>query len=160
VTFQHMTAKEYRELIGAEDRKSNRVRLTVVVPYPPSTNELYRPRSTSERNRAVALGKKVRGKAKTDRYRTWIRAAQNGLTGQKLFMMPGAFSITLTHPLKRRKGGDLDNRIKAVLDFLQSQNLIENDKLCEGIVTHWSADIEHTLVHVIPDASTLEKDAA
>ena len=48
-------------------------------------------------------------------------------------MIAGKFhaEITLIPPPGFR--GDMDNRIKVLLDFAQHMRLIENDNLCQGI---------------------------
>lgn len=155
MNFHYVTAEQYRTLFGSGEHETHRKRLEVHIPFPPSTNELRRTRSKEEIQRANASGRSVRGMANTKRYQTWRRAAKNMLLGQDLFLMPGPFSVTIIQPSRHRKrASDLDNRIKAVLDFLQSQKLIEDDKLCEGILTHWSPEHEHTVVYVVPTEPT------
>lgn len=39
---------------------------------------------------------------------------------------------------RRRKGSDLDNRVKCAMDFLQRVGLIENDSLAEKITATWA----------------------
>ena len=43
---------------------------------------------------------------------------------------------------RARRAGDVDNRVKAVLDWAQSRELIKNDKLCEEITARWVATVE------------------
>ena len=156
MTFQTMTAQEYRRAIGAEEKPERRERLSVTLPYPPSANELKRGRTAKEK----ASGRKMPGMGKTKRYLTWERAAKNALRGQKTHKMPGAFSITIMHGVRHRHHrADLDNRIKAVLDILQTEGLIDDDNECEGIISGWDNELDDTQVYVIPAESTKQKAA-
>ena len=58
-------------------------------------------------------------------------------------MLEGPFIalITLNGTNKKRRG-DADNRIKAVLDYAARVGLIENDKFAEWIIVGWVADPE------------------
>jgi Holliday junction resolvase RusA-like endonuclease len=49
-------------------------------------------------------------------------------------MIRGRFEIEI---IIARTVGDLDNRIKGVLDWCQSRHVIENDKHCEKITVEW-----------------------
>ena len=51
-----------------------------------------------------------------------------------LKQIKGKFEVAI---VVERCRGDLDNRLKGVLDWLQSRGVIENDKFCEGIVMVW-----------------------
>lgn len=100
--------------------------LSIALPYPPSLNRLWR---------------HVRGRAKpylAPRYQTWKRAADNEYMLHKREWKPvaGHFSAAVTLDEKRRRG-DVDNRIKVVLDWLQRVELIENDKFCDAITIRW-----------------------
>jgi Holliday junction resolvase RusA-like endonuclease len=52
--------------------------------------------------------------------------------------MPDRFTANIIFNSKmRRKNMDLDNRIKAVLDWAQRVELITNDCLCEEVRARW-----------------------
>ncbi|MCP5086466.1 MAG: RusA family crossover junction endodeoxyribonuclease [Rhodobacteraceae bacterium] len=107
---------------------------------------------------AAKNGRKLRGQARTERYNTWRNAAGWQLNKHHLHLIPGPFSITIAYGLKNRKrGSDLDNRIKAVLDILQEHQAIENDRLCEGIIAHWDEEVEGCWVNILPTKATSEK---
>lgn len=58
----------------------------------------------------------------------------------------GAFrAILVLDRAKFRKNSDLDNYPKGTLDFAQSMGLIENDKLCNGILIRWGTKEEAPL---------------
>jgi Holliday junction resolvase RusA-like endonuclease len=95
--------------------------LTFDMPAPPSTNRLWR----SGRGRVF--------RSKT--YLDWIRAADAEMMARR--QMPrnrigGPFEAHIT--LSRKVRGDVDNRTKAVLDFLQSREIIGTDSDCKRLV--------------------------
>lgn len=101
------------------------------LPYPPSTNKLWRRASNGRQH--VTL---------SDEYRAWKRRADDltlslhGLRGVR--QITGAFEVRLIlQRLDNLPRGDLDNRIKAVLDWAQSRELILNDKHCERLSAEW-----------------------
>jgi Holliday junction resolvase RusA-like endonuclease len=107
----------------------------IVLPMPPSLNAIWR------------YGK---GRAfKSERYRVWLRAADNEFLQHRKKWLPvaGNFRVHITLNDKRRRG-DADNRIKALLDFLQRVGLIENDKLCDGVTAEWGFAPEGARVHL------------
>lgn len=103
------------------------------LPYPPSINRIWRsnPRATTGKQVYIAPA-----------YKAWKDEA-NGVLMQKrgwiVRRIKGSFSIDLALcPPKGHPRGDLDNRIKAVLDFLQASTIIENDKHCQLICAYWA----------------------
>ena len=64
-------------------------------------------------------------------------------------MIPAAIVIDLPTPISvnriwrankaglKRVTGDLDNRAKGVLDWLQSRSVIVDDKYCERLLLEW-----------------------
>lgn len=86
---------------------------TYLLPWPPSTNALWR----AFRGRNI-LSRQAR---------LWAESAEKELRAQRAELVPGPVEvhIALCAPHKRRY--DLDNRIKAVLDLLVKQGLIEDD---------------------------------
>ncbi len=94
--------------------------IDIFLPWPPSVNIIWR-----------------RGRGRTYRnpkYMAWITEAGWVVKSMrpKPEMIVGPFSATITLiPPNRR--GDMDNRIKVLLDFAQHMRLVENDKLCRDI---------------------------
>lgn len=111
--------------------------LVLNLPLPPSTNKLY----------ANVPGQ---GRVRTREYRRWSIAALNYSWLSKpqggFPRFEGAFDIQITVALKMR--GDIDNRIKPLLDFLASAGIIENDKHAHGASIARSADIRAGMCRV------------
>lgn len=96
-----------------QHKASEREPIILLLPLPPSTNALWR---------------KVGGRMVISaEYRSWKEAAgweaRNQLVG--LEQIKGAFSFKVEMDPGR---GDLDNRLKAVLDLCQAVGAIQNDK--------------------------------
>ena len=51
----------------------------------------------------------------------------------------GDFEIEITWDLRKYRQFDCDNRIKFLMDWLQSRELIENDKFCWDLHAHWGS---------------------
>lgn len=107
--------------------------IIVDLPWPPSTNSLWR---------------NVGGRAiKSAKYRKWIKAAQSEWYVQKINQpkkIDGKFSATLILNPPDKRHIDIDNRIKAPLDLAESLGLIEDDHLCRRLLVEYSND-EHPL---------------
>jgi Holliday junction resolvase RusA-like endonuclease len=97
------------------------------MPKPPSVNGLF----------TNVPGK---GRVKTTRYLTWIRAAINEVRSQKVGPVSGPVYVDITVS-KRRSNADIDNLIKAPLDLLVSEGLIDDDRHVERVSCAWG-DIE------------------
>lgn len=101
--------------------------IDIHLPAPPSTNRIWQ---------ATKAGPKRY--SKSDDYIAWIKHADKTAQSMGMFrgikMIRGAFEARIV--LQRRKG-DLDNRIKGLLDWAQSRNLIADDKYCERVVAEW-----------------------
>lgn len=97
------------------------------LPVPPSVNRIWRANKGGPN--------KV---SRSDEYKRWIKAADalSIETGQLRGIHPiiGKFEA---HIVIKRCVGDLDNRAKGVLDYLQSRAVIANDKYCERLVMEW-----------------------
>lgn len=94
------------------------------LPFPPSTNGLY---------------KNVKGgRVKTARYVAWQVLATLQLRQQRPTPVSGRYrlSLTLDAPDARRR--DADNLIKAVSDLLVSQGVISDDHMAQAISVEWS----------------------
>ncbi len=99
------------------------------LPWPPSTNEIWR-----QAGRRVIL---------SESYRLWKKQADmaviaNGCWRHRV-RMPAAFTaeIMLDRARRRRGTSDVDNRIKAVLDWAQRVELVRNDAHCEDVRARW-----------------------
>lgn len=114
--------------------------VTLTLPMPPSTNELYRNTTAAERSRMRQAGKPERPRCATERYLQWQRAAGTALNMQRVagqFRAPVVASLLL----ERRKGrADLDNTIKATCDLLVKQGLLKDDSLIVGYDGIWWSD--------------------
>lgn len=101
--------------------------IIIDLPTPPSTNRIWRA------NRAGP--KRV---SKSKEYTSWLKSAD------ALAMSTGQFKGIKTivgpfeaHIVIKRVRGDLDNRAKGVLDWLQSRGVIADDKFCERLTLEW-----------------------
>lgn len=86
--------------------------MELTLPTPPSTNNLFR--------------NVAKGRTKTERYLTWLRAAGNELRAQKPKRIGGPISVTIIVGEDKRR--DLDNYSKAILDLLVACNAIDDDR--------------------------------
>jgi Holliday junction resolvase RusA-like endonuclease len=82
------------------------------------------------------------------KYVSWITEAgwvvKSMRPKPEMIVGPFRVEITLIPPDRR---GDMDNRIKVLLDFAQKMRLVENDRLCQGIgVLYGKGDIGARLV--------------
>lgn len=102
--------------------------IKILLPFPPSVNRLWR---------ATKGGKVYR----SAQYVAWRKLAMWQLVGQvKGKKVTSAYKLTIlaVRPDKRRR--DLGNLEKAVSDILVSQNIIEDDCLCEWMEIKWVED--------------------
>lgn len=120
--------------------------IIIDLPCPPSVNRIWRA------NRAGP--NKV---SKSAEYKSWLKRADNLAlsTGQfrGLKTIVGPFEATIV--LKRIRG-DLDNRAKGILDWLQSRGVIAEDKYCERLVMEWGDAPAGCRVTVRPRRPTLK----
>ena len=106
------------------------------LPLPTSTNRIW---TNAGRTRC------------SEEYKAWKRNAGNLYLTQKRTVKPvrGPFTATIViSEAKRKKNMDLDNRSKAIFDFLQAMELIENDCLNEGFNMVWGEAPEGCRVYV------------
>ncbi len=101
------------------------------LPFPVSANELW---TVIKDN-----GKGVIGRSR--RYRAWRDKAHMAVIAngcwRKRVAMPAHFTAAILLSRDHRARGDVDNRIKPVLDWAQSVELVKNDSLCEGVTARW-----------------------
>lgn len=101
--------------------------ITLTLPYPPSTNGLWRSSKRKDGTPYVH---------RTKRYMTWLNSAGWEIRAQKPSRIDGPVEITIV--LKRgAKNHDLDNRIKPILDALQKFHVIEDDKYVQRLSVEW-----------------------
>jgi Holliday junction resolvase RusA-like endonuclease len=112
-------------------RLTEPVEIVLDLPFPPSMNRIWR-----AGGRKSTGGRAVYG---SDEYRDWMREADNLVMARRAFpkrKIHGAFSAEVT--LSRAHGrGDVDNRIKPLLDYAQSRDLIRNDSDCQRVTAEW-----------------------
>lgn len=77
---------------------------------------------------------------KTTRYQAWLREVSTALKSQGLTYIAGnvALKILIVRPDRRRR--DLDNYLKALIDALVLNGVIDDDSLVEKIVLSWHSD--------------------
>lgn len=107
--------------------------ITLAIPAPPSTNNLF-------------INVRGRGRAKTSRYLTWLRAAGNELLAQRPGHISGPVSVRIK-VRRRRKNQDIDNTIKAPLDLLVAHGVIDDDKCVHSVSAMW-APVDGAIVEV------------
>lgn len=101
--------------------------IEVHLPMPISANRLWRSRKAGKGR--VSL---------SPEYKSWkvqadmLAIAMGSLRGVK--KIQGAFEASI---IIKRGRGDLDNRIKGVLDWAQSRELVRNDSECEKLTIQY-----------------------
>ncbi len=108
--------------------------ISVHVPYPPTANNLF-------------FNRPGKGRVKTERYRTWLRAAGNELLAQRPPKITGKVVVSIVMGRPDRRKRDLSNCIKPIEDLLVAHGLIEDDSLVESLSIRWAvAEGAHVLV--------------
>lgn len=87
---------------------------SIMLPVPPATNNLY-------------FNVPRKGRVKSQRYREWIEAADAHLIAQRPGSIEGPYEIAISIPKVR---GDVDGRMKPILDYLVSRGLTSDDRHC------------------------------
>lgn len=104
-----------------------KTRLTLAQ-LPPSVNHIYR----HTRN----------GVRRTEAYLTWANGegytVNRQLAGQHKFVGPVYITLAMRRP---RSNADIDNRIKGILDLMQSSGAIDNDKNVLGVNAYWTVNL-------------------
>ncbi len=103
------------------------------LPFPPSTNEIWR-----------RAGQRI---ILSQAYKSWKHQADMAVIAngcwRKRVAMPHAFTgLVLLDRSLRTAAMDVDNRIKAPLDWAQRVELVRNDCLCEDASARWVATLE------------------
>lgn len=101
--------------------------ITLDLPRPISVNRIWRANKAGDK--AVS---------KSPEYRQWLLHADQVTLATAQFrgmkQVRGKFEALI---VVERCRGDLDNRAKGVLDWLQSRGVIADDKFCERLVLEW-----------------------
>lgn len=117
--------------------------------------DLPRPISANRIWRNVVIGGKPRT-LRSKEYLAWVSTAGAMLNAQRPGIVEGHYALTIT--VSRECRLDLDNAIKATNDLLQSQGVIENDKLCREITVR-RGDCDGMSVLIVSTKSlALKKD--
>jgi len=104
------------------------------LPFPPSVNRIWKAQARQD-----GAGRRA-GVYLSAEYRAWMKQANmavlvNG-TWRRRVPMPAEFRATILLD-RTRRAGDVDNRIKAVLDWAQRSEIIRNDNLCDEVTARW-----------------------
>lgn len=115
---------------GAIPQTVESVQITLDLPFPPSVNRIWR-----------------RGRGRVHRsteYKNWLATADMHVIANRQFpkdRINGVFRVLIR--LNQDAGrADGDNCIKALLDWLQSREIVRNDKDCTGGSWNWVSPIE------------------
>lgn len=92
--------------------------VTLVLPVPPSVNQLWAPNGYG-------------GMRRTALYEEWIEDAGWQLVRQHPGRVPGAYDILIEIPVFSK--ADPDNLSKACCDLLQGHGVINNDRLAQSV---------------------------
>ena len=111
------------------------------LPMPPSTNNLF-----------VNIPK--RGRVPSARYKAWKTAAGLTLNVQRPPAVSGSVDVSILVPQKTR--GDIDNRIKAILDLLVTHRVIEDDSKIAALIVRRHPNVAPDTVEVIAFPSAKE----
>lgn len=103
---------------------------TLLLPFPPSTNNLF---FTTKY-----------GRARTQRYDSWIMEAGNEILRQRPKKVAGPVMLAFEFQEKDRRPRDISNLIKAPEDLLVKHGIIEKDdnSIVRGISAKWSDEVE------------------
>ena len=123
------------------------MRVELNLPFPPSTNRLWR-----------IAGRRL---INSREYESWKKDADTAFYLQfarkKRPERLGSFDITVTLDHKRRGRSDGDNRLKGLMDWLQRAGIIANDCGADDIRITWGEAPEGC--HVVLDGEPLASGA-
>ena len=108
---------------------------TFKVPPPPSVNSAFR----------NVAGK---GRVKTREYQAWRNNAVALLLGTVKTRVAGSFSVTIDLPWNMR--GDIDNRVKGIVDALVASGKVDDDRFMDALHVYRTAIPPHAHVEVSP----------
>lgn len=117
---------------GPENKGGERKTQVLLLPLPPSVNNLYR-------NKTKCRPGERGGRIKTAAYMAWEAEAGLKINLQNPIHIPGLVRMTIyaTKPDRRRR--DLMNLEKAVSDLLVKMKIIEDDSLISIFHMEWVA---------------------
>ena len=109
--------------------------MNITLPVPPSVNTMFR------------NVPKI-GRVKTRAYRQWLKEEDQHFLMQKrrIVAIAGEYEVSIKLPKTTR--GDVDNRTKAVLDFLASREITEDDRNCRKVTIERTAETWLCEVHI------------
>lgn len=97
----------------------------LTLPYPPTTNNLYRNAGS-------------KGRVKSEQYKRWLAEAAWLVRQQRPTPVPGSYSLAIIADRPDRLRRDLGNIEKAISDLLKHAGVITDDSLAKSIVLAWS----------------------
>jgi Holliday junction resolvase RusA-like endonuclease len=115
---------------------------SVVLPMPPSLNNIY-----------ATVGKR---RVKVLAYTDWRHMSALIIAGSRVPYIGGAISVQIELPIKMR--GDIDNRVKPILDALVASKRIDDDRNVVAIYVARTRNADDVLVTV--SARSAQKVAA
>ena len=112
--------------------------LSYTVPMPPSTNNLH-------------YNVPGKGRVRTNRYRTWARAAGNDILAQQRRHIGGPVFLTITLTPKPGRNLDASNAIKPLEDLLVDMGVIDADsrEIVRKITVEWDDGDEAANPHAV-----------
>lgn len=121
--------------------------VNLTLPLAPSVNSLYYNRSKKQLATAKALGKSLRGRGRTVRYQTWLRAAGNEINRQKPGRIAGWYDLTIE--IAETAKLDLGNVEKALSDLLVRHGIVDDDAKAADIRLTRSAALSAREMNVV-----------
>ena len=110
--------------------------VTLLLPYPPSTNRIWR----YAKNRVY----------RSAEYKAWLAEGGEALRKQahETYTYPVSIEFRVGRPDRRRR--DLDNTIKPTLDLLEAGNVLADDCLMHRMLALWVDDVTGIQVDIYP----------
>ncbi len=108
----------------------------LMVPFPPTTNNLF-------------ANDRGSGRYRTAQYKLWRGDAQRALRQQSPlphFQVAVSLVLTLGRPDKRRR--DISNYIKAPEDALVEAGILDDDSQVEDVRARWSEDVTGCMIEI------------
>ena len=101
------------------------------------------------------------GRVSSERARGWRNAMGWELKTQRPKPIRGQVDVRVSMG-PPRKGADIDNRLKALLDLLVEHKLIEDDSwpIVRSVSAEWSEGVKGCVVAVFPVAGAVNLEAA
>lgn len=108
----------------------------IVLPLPPSVNELF----------VEARKGAYRGRAPSPQYARWKDAAGKALEAHEWPEVSPPYAVSISVNINHQ--GDIDNRIKAVLDLLVKHKVITGDQWINTLFVRRDRTIDGCTVHI------------